>query len=49
MHTYQYKYSSTGHIKFEAQSGFYDDTIAALAIANHYKRQAISTSEWELY
>ncbi len=49
MHTYEFKYSSTGHIKFEAQAGFNDDTIAALAIANHFKNQALQTANWQLY
>ena len=49
MHTYEYKYTSTGHIKFEAMPGFNDDTIAALAIANHHKHQAVSSANWKLY
>lgn len=49
MHVYEYKYSSTGHIKFEAQSGYNDDTIAALAIANHHKNEAIQSQGWKLH
>lgn len=49
MHAYEYKYSSTGHIKFEAQAGFNDDTIAALAIANHFRQQAIQSAGWRLH
>lgn len=49
LHVYQYKFSSTGHIKFEAQAGYNDDTIAALAIANHFKNEAIASSNWKLY
>jgi len=53
MYVFQYTYTSTGHIKFEAQSGFHDDTVCALAIANHHKKQAIQqaqrASTWKLY
>ena len=49
MNVYEYSYSSTGHIKFQAQSGFHDDTIAALAIANHHRNQAISSMNWQVY
>lgn len=49
MHTYEYKYSSTGHIKFEAQSGYNDDTICSLAIANHHRNEAIQSQGWKLY
>lgn len=48
MHTFEYKYSSTGHIKFESQTGFHDDAICALAIANHYRYNAIQSSNWSL-
>lgn len=49
MHVYEYKYSSTGHIKFEAQAGYNDDSIAALAIANHYRQQAVQSQGWRLH
>lgn len=49
MNVYEYKYTSTGHITFNAQSGFNDDTIAALALANHHKAQALHNSNWKLY
>jgi hypothetical protein len=38
MHTYIFKYSSSGNLKYEAASGFHDDTIAALAMANNFRR-----------
>ena len=37
MHTYIFKYSSTGHLKYEAASGYHDDCISALAMANNFK------------
>lgn len=49
MYVYEYTYSSTGHIKFSAKAGFHDDCIAALALANKYKSQALSTATWKLY
>lgn len=41
MLVYQYKYSSTGHISYNAQSGFYDDSVCALALANRYRKNLI--------
>lgn len=49
MHVYEYKYSSTGHISFNAQSGFNDDAVCAIAIANHFKNNAIHSAGWRLY
>ncbi|MES2265580.1 MAG: terminase family protein [Bacteroidota bacterium] len=40
MMVFEYKIQPSGHIKYEAQSGFNDDTVAALAMANHYLKQA---------
>lgn len=40
MMVFEYKIQPSGHIKYEAQSGFHDDTVMALAMANHYKKQA---------
>jgi hypothetical protein len=49
MFVYTYKYTSTGHIKFEAQSGYNDDCVTALAIAHHHKQQASSSNNWKLF
>lgn len=49
MHTFIYKYSSTGHIKFEAQSGFHDDGIMALAIAYNHLKEVESFKDWKLF
>jgi hypothetical protein len=34
----EFKYSSSGNLKYEAASGFHDDAVMALAMANHFKR-----------
>ena len=49
MHVFEFKYTSTGHIKFEAASGFHDDTIAAIAMANHYRKYFTQITNWKLY
>jgi len=43
MHTFEYKYNSTGHIQFNAQAGFHDDQIIALALANKFKKEALAS------
>ncbi|MDY0906582.1 terminase large subunit domain-containing protein [Pedobacter sp. CFBP9032] len=37
--TFEYTYSSTGHIKYSAINGCHDDCVAAIAIANKYRKQ----------
>lgn len=49
MYTYEYKYSSTGHISFNARQGYFDDSIAALAIANYHRSEAIAAANWSLH
>lgn len=39
MSVYEYKWSPSGHISYNAQSGFHDDIICALAIANKYRKR----------
>ena len=46
---FEYKITSTGHIKYQAQSGFHDDCVMALALANKYKERAIISQSWKLY
>lgn len=38
MNTYQFKYTAGGYLKYEAAAGYHDDCIAALAMANHFKK-----------
>lgn len=33
----EFKYSSSGNLKYEAAAGFHDDAVMALAMANHFK------------
>ena len=40
MYVFEYKIQPSGHIKYEAQAGFHDDTVMSLAMANHYLKQA---------
>ncbi|RKR82644.1 terminase family protein [Mucilaginibacter gracilis] len=40
MMVFEYKIQPSGHIKYEAQSGFHDDTVMSLCMANHYLKQA---------
>jgi phage FluMu gp28-like protein len=49
MMVFEYTLTSTGYPKYEAQSGYHDDTIAALAMCNRYKKQAFNLSGWKLY
>lgn len=38
MSTFEFKYTSGGHLSYNAQSGFHDDSIASLAMCNYYRR-----------
>lgn len=49
LYVYQFKKLPNGTQTFQAQSGFRDDCIAALALANHYKNEALSHQDWKLY
>lgn len=49
MHTLEYKYSSTGHLSFQAQSGFHDDAVMALAMAYDKLGESLSNQDWKLY
>ena len=40
MLVFEYRVQPSGHIKYEAQKGFHDDTVMSLAIANHYLKKA---------
>lgn len=41
---FEYKYTSTGHIKYEASSGNTDDIVMAAALANFHKPEMINIS-----
>ena len=49
MHTLMWKPQPSGHIKFEAQSGYKDDCVMALALANHYFESQINDSGYETF
>lgn len=49
MSVYEYKRKPTGHYSYSAKSGFNDDTITALALANEYREKAIQQSTWKPY
>ena len=49
LYVYQYKKLPNGTQTFQAQSGFRDDAVSALGLANHYKNQALSYQDWKLY
>jgi hypothetical protein len=44
MHTYEYMYNAkTGVLTFNAQSGYFDDDISALMLANTYRKKIVYT------
>lgn len=49
MESFEYKLTASGHPLYQAQSGFHDDSVSALAIANHYKKQAWANQNWKLF
>jgi len=49
MRTFEYYETEAGNVKYEAQSGYHDDCIMALAMANFYKNKYIDMSKWQLY
>jgi hypothetical protein len=49
MYVFEYKYTSNGHIKFDARPGFHDDCIIALALANEHKNMSEVYQDWKLY
>lgn len=49
MHTLEYKYTSSGHLTFAAQSGFNDDAVMALAMAYNQLDNVKQNASWELY
>lgn len=49
MAVFIYKTTSSGHIQFEAATGYKDDCVCALAIANHYRKYFQRITNWKLY
>ena len=49
MMSFEYFLSSTGHPKYQAKSGYHDDCIMAIAMANRYNKSAIGSKNWKLY
>jgi hypothetical protein len=49
LHTMEYKYSSSGHLSFQAQSGYHDDQVMALAMAYNTLKEAKYYSNWNIY
>lgn len=50
MAVYEFKRNqNTGHTSFNAQLGFNDDCVCALAIALHHKDMATLSTNWKLY
>lgn len=47
MDTFEFKYTSGGNISYNASSGYHDDCVAALAMANHYRKQ--TTQDYNLH
>ena len=46
---FEYVYTSTGHIKFNARQGYHDDCIISLALAANHLNEALSQQDWKLY
>jgi phage FluMu gp28-like protein len=49
MMVFEYSQSASGHPLYQAQSGFHDDAVMAIAMANHFKKQAWANINWALY
>lgn len=47
MSTFEFKYTSGGNLSYNAASGYHDDCVAALAMANHYRK--MNTVNADLY
>lgn len=49
MKVFEYSQTPSGHPKYEAQAGYHDDCIAALALANRLRKQYSLVTDWKLY
>lgn len=49
MKTFEMHKQTSGHVKFGAISGFHDDCVCALAMANHFRLQALAGMNWSLH
>ncbi len=48
MNTFEFKYTSGGNLSYNAASGYHDDCIASIAMANFYRKR-VTTREDSLY
>ena len=46
--TFEYKHTPSGHLTYNSASGFHDDLIIALALANSHKGNAVHAKAWKL-
>ncbi|SFW90996.1 terminase large subunit domain-containing protein [Chitinophaga sancti] len=49
MSVFEFTTTASGHIRYSAASGYNDDTIASLAMANSYHKHCRRISDWKLY
>lgn len=49
MMVFEYRTTSTGHIQYNAASGYHDDTICALALANFHLKYFERITNWKLW
>jgi phage FluMu gp28-like protein len=49
MQVFEYWETEAGNVKYEAQAGYHDDSIMALAMANYYRDKYFSVHNWRLY
>lgn len=49
MHVFEYTYSSTGVLKFNAQAGYHDDCVNSLALANRARKRFQLVKGWKLH
>jgi len=48
MMTFEYKHTPRGNLTYNSASGFHDDLIIALALANSHKGNAVHSKAWKL-
>ena len=48
LESFEYKLSSTGHVKYEAMIGYHDDKVIALALANYLWKAKQQISNWSI-
>ena len=48
LEAFEYKLGVSGHVKYEAMTGFHDDKVIALALANYMWKAKQQTSNWSI-